>query len=261
MSIEDLVELLHSVDHEKVVSSKDAVISDAALEALLDRTLSKDKPSLSSPSSLPTTDQSSFKERKDEGDTLTASASGSTNTGSSTVEHASIFKVIAERDSKGNLITSGDNQNEDHCQEEQLPFSGDAAPSTDSTVSTSEAENENPKNPKGDLAHLGDRGSPDSTTSDEKAEKLGGSNASKSGTRKSLTPRPPSTSSGSIRSSSVTSSTTGSEGSDMMGVVITESVVGVCTPTAEGERERGDGREDVSQGSSISTQAGPMETS
>lgn len=73
LSIDDLVDLLHSVDHEKVVDSEDAVISDEALAALLNRTLQSDK----------------IKE-KDE-DSLKST-------------HLGIFKVIAERDSSGKLI-------------------------------------------------------------------------------------------------------------------------------------------------------------
>ena len=81
LSLDDLVELLHSVDHHKVVDSRDAVISDEQLEALLDRTLTsqeKDKDKEPSTSScLP-----------EEGQNL--------------------FRVIEERDAKGNVIRGGD---------------------------------------------------------------------------------------------------------------------------------------------------------
>ncbi len=42
LSVDDLVDLLHSVDHDKVVSGGDAVISDDDLRSLLDRNLSGD---------------------------------------------------------------------------------------------------------------------------------------------------------------------------------------------------------------------------
>ena len=64
---------MHSVDHHKVVDSKDAVITDEQLEALLDRTLtSKEKKEVSS-SSHPADEQN-------------------------------VFKVIEERDTQGNVI-------------------------------------------------------------------------------------------------------------------------------------------------------------
>lgn len=85
LSIEDLVDLLHSVDHEKVVKSKDAVISDEALAALLDRTLTSDKMN-SDPG---------FKEKEKEDDSLKSANS---------IVHSGLFKVIAERDSTGKLI-------------------------------------------------------------------------------------------------------------------------------------------------------------
>ena len=65
LSLEDLTSLLHSVDHESIVDSHDAIISDKALEALLDR----------SPGAMK------------EGEGKGAS------------EHGGIFKVIAEQDS------------------------------------------------------------------------------------------------------------------------------------------------------------------
>ena len=41
LSLEDLISLLQSVDHEREVDSSDAIISDKALEALLDRSVSQ----------------------------------------------------------------------------------------------------------------------------------------------------------------------------------------------------------------------------
>lgn len=72
LSIEDLVDLLDSVDHDKVVNSGDAVISDGALSALLDRDLNLDR-------------SSKTKKKQKSG-------------------HSDLFKVIAERDANGNLI-------------------------------------------------------------------------------------------------------------------------------------------------------------
>ena len=84
LSLDDLVELLHSVDHHKVVDSGNAVITDQQLEALLDRTLTSqenktsDKGTECTKSSLPVADDQS------------------------------IFRVIEERDAKGNVIRDGD---------------------------------------------------------------------------------------------------------------------------------------------------------
>ena len=91
LSIDDLIDLLHSVDHERVVSSNSAVISDKALEALLDRSLQNDK-----------------EVNKKDQDIVSTSS-----------EHSSVFKVIAERDSHGNVTI------------------GEANASTDTTVSSS----------------------------------------------------------------------------------------------------------------------------
>lgn len=101
LSIEDLVDLLHSVDHEKVVKSKDAVISDEALAALLDRTLTSDKMN-SDPG---------FKEKEKEDDSLKSANS---------IVHLGLFKVIAERDSTGKLI--GEQNSE---QNSELPMEQD----------------------------------------------------------------------------------------------------------------------------------------
>ena len=71
ISLDDLVELLQSVDHHKVVDSRDAVMSDEQLEALLDRTLtSREK------------DQKKSDQKSNE---------------------RNLFKVIEERDTKGNV--------------------------------------------------------------------------------------------------------------------------------------------------------------
>ena len=82
LSLEDLVDLLHSVDHDRVVRTSDAVISDTALKALLDRTY---------------TPSNSCKggggggEREGEG------------------EHYGVFKVLTESDSDhGNILKTID---------------------------------------------------------------------------------------------------------------------------------------------------------
>lgn len=84
LSIDDLVDLLHSVDHEKVVDSENAVISDEALAALLDRTLQGNR----------------------------ATEEGEDNVkGAGSTAHSGVFKIIAERDSSGKLI--GEHSTED----------------------------------------------------------------------------------------------------------------------------------------------------
>jgi hypothetical protein len=84
LSLDDLVELLQSVDHHKVVDSRDAVISDEQLEALLDRTLTSQE-----------------KKIKNE-------SSSKNSTHSSAPGDQSLFKVIEERDTKGNVMREGD---------------------------------------------------------------------------------------------------------------------------------------------------------
>ena len=83
LSLDDLVELLHSVDHHKVVNSRDAVISDEQLEALLDRTLTSQEK----------------KNKKKSTKSSSPSAAGD----------QSLFRVIEERDVKGNITREGDN--------------------------------------------------------------------------------------------------------------------------------------------------------
>ena len=80
LSIDDLIDLLHSVDHEKVVNNQAAVISDEALAALLDRTMT-----------------SSNQEGSSSSGELQASAAA---------HYPVNFKVIAERDSRGNLTNA-----------------------------------------------------------------------------------------------------------------------------------------------------------
>ena len=82
--MDDLVELLHSVDHHKVVDSQDAVMSDEQLEALLDRTLTT-------------------QEKKIKSESTSIKSSRSSATGDQ-----SLFRVIEERDTKGNIIRDGD---------------------------------------------------------------------------------------------------------------------------------------------------------
>ena len=84
LSLDDLVELLHSVDHHKVVDSGDAVISDEQLEALLDRTLTSQEKKNKRESSSKSSDRPSVP-----GD-------------------QSLFRVIEERDTKGNITREGD---------------------------------------------------------------------------------------------------------------------------------------------------------
>ena len=79
LSLDDLVELLHSVDHHKVVdNSGGAVISDEQLEALLDRTLTSQE-------------KNKQKERSDQ-----------------TSKEQNLFRVIEERDAKGNVTREDD---------------------------------------------------------------------------------------------------------------------------------------------------------
>lgn len=81
-----------------MVNSNDAVISDEALAALLDRTLKiKSDPS--------------FKEKEEEEDSLKSACS---------VAHTGIFKVIAERDCSGTLIGGEDTAEGGSPQEEQI---------------------------------------------------------------------------------------------------------------------------------------------
>lgn len=77
ISIDDLIDLLHSADHEKVVNNQDAVMSDEALAALLDRTMSAS----------------------------TMAGSKTSSVQSMATNHSDVFKVIAERDSIENLIS------------------------------------------------------------------------------------------------------------------------------------------------------------
>ena len=79
VSLDDLVDLLQSVEHDKVVNSKDAVISDEALRALLNRNLSNND--------------------NDDGK-VARSLEESVGDGP---KHSDVFKVIEERDSSGNI--------------------------------------------------------------------------------------------------------------------------------------------------------------
>ena len=81
LSLDALVDLLSSVDHDKVVTSKDAVISDEALGALLDRSFCSKKP------------QDQEKENQ-------------------TSKHSEVFKVLEVRDEKGNVIHNLDTESE-----------------------------------------------------------------------------------------------------------------------------------------------------
>ena len=80
LSLDDLSELLHSVDHDKVVNSDGQIISDEALAALLDRTV-RTKPVTVSP------DQGS--------DTSKVAGEGTS--------HSGVFKVLEEI---GNVVHS-----------------------------------------------------------------------------------------------------------------------------------------------------------
>ena len=81
LSLDALVDLLSSVDHDKVVTSKDAVISDEALGALLDRSFCSKMP------------QDQEKENQ-------------------TSKHSEVFKVLEVRDEKGNVIHNLDTESE-----------------------------------------------------------------------------------------------------------------------------------------------------
>ena len=81
LSLEDLASLLHSVDHEKVVESSDAIISDEALEALLDRSIQTGK----------------------EGG---GGGGGGGKREGGGGQHEGVFKVIDEQDSSGNTLLS-----------------------------------------------------------------------------------------------------------------------------------------------------------
>ena len=231
MSIDDLVELLHSVDHE-VVNSKDAVISDSALEALLNRTLRKDKPGSS---------QTVGTEEKD----ASSGVPGST-------EHTELFKVIAERDSKGNLVTGDQDKNSTG----EDGVGGD--PSLGSTASDRTEADPSLQRASSDRSEEGTAADSTSTGTIEKRASVGDTNSIgsaestepekqvKQADNRSSTSPDPASSTG-VRSSSVTSSTTTcSSGADdahtkaSKGVVITESVVGVCAaPSASGSGEGG----------------------
>lgn len=82
LSVDDLVDLLQSVDHDRVVNSKDTVISDDALRALLDRS--------SSVMVAAEMAEEDGGKRKDLG-----APDG----------HETLFRVIEERDSSGKVIT------------------------------------------------------------------------------------------------------------------------------------------------------------
>lgn len=86
LSLEDLTSLLHSVDHQKVVNSNDAIISDKALEVLLDRTFVK-----------PSGDGNGVEMKENESIT------------NDVREHEAIFKVINEQDTPGNTLLSINN--------------------------------------------------------------------------------------------------------------------------------------------------------
>ena len=103
LSIDDLVDLLHSVDHEKIVDSENAVISDGALAALLDRTLQGDK-------------------------ATEEDAEGSLK-GAGSIAHSGVFKIIAERDSSGKLVG-------EHSTDDIVCAGG---PSTGGSVDTTES--------------------------------------------------------------------------------------------------------------------------
>lgn len=108
-SLDDLVELLHSVDHHNVVDSSDAVVSDEQLEALLDRTLTS-------------------QEKKTNKENKTSTTCSSQPVGGD----QSLFKVIEERDADGH-VTRAD---------------ADSAPTTDNwhIISESESITETAKN-------------------------------------------------------------------------------------------------------------------
>ena len=81
LSLEDLMDLLHSVDHERVVGGSDAVISDGALAALLDRSFTSKKV-----------------------------GAAATRAEAKTNRHEEVFKVLEERDIHGNVLRSVDTE-------------------------------------------------------------------------------------------------------------------------------------------------------
>ena len=264
MSIEDLVELLHSVDHERVVTND--VISDSALEALLDRTLRKDKVGV---------DRAGFEEREREEDSLKAAAVSSA-AAAAAAEHVGLFKVIAERDSRGNLIAA-DGQDKPKRDDSLTDDSPDGLVSVDKDKGDSPAEDsrDDPSSvDKENRPSKENEGHCDSVSRSEQTSAPGSGGAAdeenQADRRSSSSPGPaPSSFSDQFRSSSVSSSATttssgsGSENADTAdlstgpgNVVITESVVGVATGGhgLEGEEEG------VSRGS-VSISAGSVETS
>lgn len=92
------------MDHDKIVDSLDAVISDEALAALLDRTLQSGQNKLNG---------------EQEQDTLKKATS---------VVHSEMFKILAERDSSGNVISGQDDAEGGIC--------GDREPSTSGGLDT-----------------------------------------------------------------------------------------------------------------------------
>jgi len=105
LSIDDLIDLLHSVDHEKVVNNQAAVISDKALAALLDRTM-----------------------------TNNLDGSGSSGQSQSSSGHYPVnFRVIAESDSRGNLVGGTEGADDGRDTVDCLALKGASTSSTSST--------------------------------------------------------------------------------------------------------------------------------
>ena len=125
LSLDDLVELLHSVDHHKVVDSRDAVISDEVLEALLDRTLS-------------------CQENKKEKESSVSSCCPAGD--------QSLFRVIEERDADGNVTRKDDDSasttdtwhivGSNNTCESQTTVEGDTETTANSSKSPANMDNE-----------------------------------------------------------------------------------------------------------------------
>ena len=239
LSIEDLVDLLHSVDHEKVVDCKDAVISDQALEALLDRTLQG--------SSKAKSDPSSFREEQGGEDSLKSA--------SSAAAHADVFKVIAERDSDGKLLVNGEEAGVKPAE----PGGGGVKPVKpgEGSVQPDEAREGDEGEMEGSVEQQSGGGGEGGKGGEESMEVVGVEAKTKHDTAPdsssatpephsehslgsaSISPTPSSSSSASSPSSCSTGASEEGQGSGATGhgVVVTDSTVDVCVGEREGGRE------------------------
>ena len=115
---------MHSVDHHKVVDSKDAVITDEQLEALLDRTLTSKEKKESSTSSHPADDQNVFKvieERDTQGNVIRQDADSAPTTDT--------WHIVKESEASSDAKTEG-------CGQSSESSSSPGAPSTSEKVAS-----------------------------------------------------------------------------------------------------------------------------